>query len=103
MALLFFPSTSGSSSLEAGFFGPYVRIYIYNYTHKNKHKQINIYIYICLFIYELYRIVSSFDQEKLVVYIRNLQYPIKTIGGFPQENLCIQRPHQIAEAHLRVS
>ena len=80
MALLFFPSTSGSSSLEAGFFGPYVRIYIYiyNYTHKNKHKQINIYIYvyICLFIYELYRIVSSFDQEKLVVYIRNLQYPI---------------------------
>ena len=49
MALFFFPSTSGSFSLEAGFFGPYVRIY--NYTHKNKH---NIYIY---YVFMNYRTV----------------------------------------------
>jgi hypothetical protein len=43
---------------------------IYNYTHKNKHK------YIIYYVFMNYRTVWSFGQEKLVVYIRNLQYPI---------------------------
>ena len=54
----------------------YIYIYIYNYTHKNKHKQINKYIYIYVYLIMNYRSVSSFDQENLVVYIRNLRYPI---------------------------